>query len=140
MAHLTDLPVLPVLPVLPEMSRNGNLGIPVLPVLPLGERETGKVREVSAGLMPTGANHQSASALIAAINRCCDLRGDTDRTRDALIAEAAALTAEQQVDMTDHFLGECRLWLLATGQSSHTAARAAKPAARRAASTLEKKA
>ena len=55
------------------------------------------------------------AALTAAINRCCDLRGDTDRTRDALLAECASLSREHQRDLTAHFSNEAAIWRAATG-------------------------
>ena len=52
-------------------------------------------------------------ALIDAINRCCDARGDDDRNREALIAEAASLTARNQADMREHFEQEAATWAAA---------------------------
>ena len=71
--------------------------------------------------------------LVDAIRTCCAVRGDTDANIAGLIAEAGDYSVKAQRDLTAHFLSECRLWLLATGQSSQPAALAAKPAARRAA-------
>lgn len=47
-----------------------------------------------------------AADLIAAINRCCDARGDDERNRAALIAESSQLTPHEQADMRDHFHSE----------------------------------
>ena len=78
--------------------------------------------------------------LVDAINRCCDLRGDDDRNRDGLIAEAGDYAVDAQRDLIEHFANETAIWSQATGQSSQPAAPAAQPHRRRAASTLEKKA
>ena len=53
--------------------------------------------------------------LIAAIKDCCDLRGDTDRTRDALIAESSGLSLKHRLDMLAHFANEAAIWRAATG-------------------------
>ena len=53
--------------------------------------------------------------LVDAINRCCDLRGDDDRNRDGLIAEAGAYSVEAQRDLTAHFANEAEIWRAATG-------------------------
>lgn len=55
-------------------------------------------------------------ALIHAINRCCDARGDDDSNREALIAEAASLTAREQIDMHEHFEQEATSWAAAKGR------------------------
>ena len=52
-------------------------------------------------------------ALIDAINRCCDARGDDDSNRMALVAEAASLTARNQADMREHFEQEAATWAAA---------------------------
>ena len=44
-----------------------------------------------------------AVALAAAINRACDVRGDSDANRAGLLAECAALPREGQADMLAHF-------------------------------------
>ena len=44
-----------------------------------------------------------AAALAAAINRACDVRGDSDTNRAGLLAECAALPPEGQADMLAHF-------------------------------------
>ena len=77
--------------------------------------------------------------LVDAINRCCDLRGDDDRNRDGLIAEAGDYAVEAQRNLIEHFANETAIWAQAAGQSSHTAALAAQPRRRRAASTLKEK-
>ena len=71
------------------------------------------------------------AALGSAITAACRLRGDGDEQRDALLAESAHLPVEHQLEMTAHFAIEAAIWSQATGQSSHTAARAAKPRRRR---------
>ena len=74
------VPVLPVLPV------SGNANQPVLPAPPLGGGRNGK-REREALL-----------TLVNAINRCCDVRGDDDANRVALVAECNALDAAGEAD------------------------------------------
>ena len=56
--------------------------------------------------------------LVDAINRCCDLRGDDDRNRDGLIAEAADYSVEAQRDLIEHFANETAIWRAATGEAS----------------------
>lgn len=58
-----------------------------------------------------------AQALVAAINRACNLRGDDDANRAGLIAECHALSLEQQIDMLEHFRAEAARWAKATGQA-----------------------
>lgn len=62
--------------------------------------------------------HRALPELIAVIGRCCDARGDDNRNRDALIAEAADLTPEQQRDATQHFEQQADVWAAATGRGS----------------------
>lgn len=51
-----------------------------------------------------------AAALATAINRACDVRGDSDANRAGLLAECAALPPEGQADMLSHFLIEAVRW------------------------------
>jgi len=44
-----------------------------------------------------------AATLVASINQCCDVRGDDERNRAALIAECMQLTQRDQADMLEHF-------------------------------------
>lgn len=69
-------------------------------------------------LMAVREAERGAAALVVAINRCCDLRGDDDRNRDALVAEAAALTPTEQSDMTEHFNEQGALYSAATGRGA----------------------
>lgn len=55
-----------------------------------------------------GGAHQTALDLIAAVNRCCDARGDDDGNRAALFADCKRLTPHEQADMLEHFDGETR--------------------------------
>ena len=48
--------------------------------------------------------------LIAAIRACCAVRGDSDFNRDALIAEAASLSREHQLDLIAHFNEQAATW------------------------------
>jgi hypothetical protein len=50
--------------------------------------------------------HRLAAALVDAINRTCDVRGDDDTNRAALIADALALTPDMQADLMGHFVIE----------------------------------
>ena len=56
--------------------------------------------------------------LIEAINRCCDVRGDDDRNRDGLIAEAADYATEAQLDLIEHFDEQAAIWRRVTGAAS----------------------
>ena len=51
-----------------------------------------------------------ATALRQAIDRCCDIRGDDDANRLALIEECLQLNPVGQVDITEHFEQEARRW------------------------------
>jgi hypothetical protein len=44
--------------------------------------------------------------LVDAIDRCCNVRGDDETNRAALIADALELTPELQADLLAHFLIE----------------------------------
>jgi hypothetical protein len=46
------------------------------------------------------------SALVGAIHRTCDARGDDDANRAALIADAVALSIDMQADLLAHFTVE----------------------------------
>ena len=48
--------------------------------------------------------------LVAAINRCCDARGDDSANRAALILECTALPAWEQRELRDHFNEEAARW------------------------------
>ncbi len=52
-------------------------------------------------------------ALVDAINRCCDARGDDDQNRAALIVESAQFAPHEQIDLCDHFDREAAAWLRA---------------------------
>ena len=54
----------------------------------------------------TGTAQSLADALADAINRACDVRGDSDANRAGLLAECAALSPEGQADMLAHFTVE----------------------------------
>lgn len=47
--------------------------------------------------------HRLLPDLVAAINACCDFRGDDDRNRAGLISEASNFTPHQQADLIEHF-------------------------------------
>ena len=55
-----------------------------------------------------GSAHQTTLDLIAAVDRCCDARGDDHGNRAALIADCKLLAPHEQADMLDHFDGETR--------------------------------
>ena len=65
-----------------------------------------------------GAAHGEYEKLIAAIRTCCAPRGDTDRNRDGLIAEAADYDIDQQIDLTEHFNEQAAIWRRVTGAAS----------------------
>lgn len=50
------------------------------------------------------------TALIAAINRCCDARGDLDANRQGLIDECRRLPRHHQADLREHFEQEANRW------------------------------
>ena len=52
--------------------------------------------------------------LIDAIQRCCNIRGDTERNRAGLIAEAGDFTPDHQRDLIEHFTDEADRWHRAT--------------------------
>ena len=52
--------------------------------------------------------HQTALDLFAAVNRCCDARGDDEGNRAALVADCKLLAPHEQADMLEHFDGESR--------------------------------
>jgi hypothetical protein len=56
------------------------------------------------------AVHSRATALRNSIILCCDLRGDDDVNRAALIAECLALPLAGQEDMQQHFEREAERW------------------------------
>jgi hypothetical protein len=58
------------------------------------------------------------TALVEAIRRCSEVRGDTDANRAALIAEAVDLTPREQQDMREHFDEQAALWAAATGRGT----------------------
>ena len=53
---------------------------------------------------------RGAADLIASIGHCCDVRGDDDRNRAALIVESALLVPHEQADMLAHFEAETTRW------------------------------
>jgi hypothetical protein len=55
------------------------------------------------GVPPLFAEQRLPKALAAAINRACDIRGDDDANRAALLGECAALPPASQADMLAHF-------------------------------------
>lgn len=59
-----------------------------------------------------------AADLMVAIVRTCELRDDSARERDALIAESLALPLEAQADLLAHFRGEAARWARACGMES----------------------
>ena len=54
--------------------------------------------------------HRRTAALVAAINHCCDIRGDDDENRAGLIRECCALPPVGQGDMREHFEQEAKRW------------------------------
>ena len=74
------------------------------------------IRNNKADLLIAVRAAEIASAdLVAAIDRCCDMRGDDDRNRAGLIAEASDFTPEQQRDLTEHFDEQAGIWQTARG-------------------------
>ena len=49
--------------------------------------------------------------LAAAINRCCDARGDSDANRQGLLDECSRLPPHQQTDLRVHFVQEVVRWM-----------------------------
>ena len=62
------------------------------------------------------AAHEGALRLVAAINECCDMRGDDDHNQAGLIRETQELFPEQKEDMRQHFDEQARIWAKATGR------------------------
>jgi hypothetical protein len=50
--------------------------------------------------------HRLTAALVEAIGKCCDVRGDDDTNRAALLADAAELPVHLQADLLAHFTVE----------------------------------
>ena len=53
---------------------------------------------------------RTTADLIASINACCDVRGDTERNRAGLIAEVGDFDQRLQADLVEHFNGEADRW------------------------------
>lgn len=58
------------------------------------------------------------AALVEAIRRCTEVRGDTDANRAALIAGAVDLTPREQQDIRAHFDEQAAVWTAATGRGA----------------------
>lgn len=56
----------------------------------------------------------TTAALIDSINAACDARGDDNANRFALIEEGAAMSPEEQTDLTEHFAEVARIYQLAS--------------------------
>ena len=56
-------------------------------------------------------------ALVDSILKFTQVRGDAEANRDALIAEAADFTPEQQADLAEHFNEQADIWAAATRSS-----------------------
>lgn len=56
-------------------------------------------------------------ALMQAIHRCCDARGDDDGNRAALILECMALAAWEQRELVEHFNAEADRFSSAAGNT-----------------------
>ena len=65
-----------------------------------------------------GTAHQTVLALIAAVNRCCDARGDDDCNRAALVADCKRLAPHEQADMREHFDAEAKRFTFQSGPHS----------------------
>lgn len=63
--------------------------------------------------------HRLPAALIDSINRCCDVRGDDDRNRADLIAEAATLPPHLMADAREHFDAEAERFSHACALPGH---------------------
>lgn len=50
------------------------------------------------------------ASMVAAINRCCDARGDDSANRAALILDCTVKAALEQRELRDHFNEEAALW------------------------------
>ncbi len=51
-----------------------------------------------------------AADLIDAIHRCCDIRGDSERNRAALLSEIGDFDQRLQADLVEHFDTEADRW------------------------------
>lgn len=56
------------------------------------------------------ATQTRATSLRQSIERCCDLRGDDEANRAALIVECLALPMAGQEDVQEHFEQEAERW------------------------------
>ena len=64
------------------------------------------------------AAHQTALDLIAAVNRCCDARGDDEGNRAALISDCKLLGPHEQAEILEHFNDETRRFMRQSGPHS----------------------
>lgn len=80
----------------------------VAPAAALTDAHRQAIREHRTELLALLAG--TPATLVNAINRCCDVRGDDDANRAALIAECNALDAAGQADMLAHFSSEADRW------------------------------
>lgn len=83
----------------------------VAPAARLTEPLRDLIRQHKTELLAAAAAAERGTAdLIAAINACCDLRGDDDHNRIGLIAECRLLPARAQADLREHFKQEADRW------------------------------
>lgn len=76
---------------------------------PAGELQVASPRACNTQPGPL-TRHRVTAALVAAIHRTCDARGDDDRNRRALVDECSRMTPEAQADLLAHFTVEAARW------------------------------
>lgn len=92
----------------------------VTPASALTEPLRGLIRDRKPELLVSIRRAEALTAdLLAAINRCCDVRGDNDRNRSDLIAEAATLPPHLMADAREHFVAEAERFSHACALPGH---------------------
>lgn len=77
---------------------------------PLPREDRATAGATTAQPSNTGYATRLAGALVEAINRCCDVRGDDDANRQGLLDECRYLPPYEQADLRDHFEQEAQRW------------------------------
>ena len=87
----------------------------VTPASALTESLRKRIREEKPALLRSVRSAEAlAGALVDAINRTCDARGDDARNRAELIVECSNLPAHGQADMLGHFEQRAAILMVAS--------------------------
>jgi hypothetical protein len=71
---------------------------------------TSSVLALLAPVPQAGTRNPVSAGLANAIARCCDVRGDDEANRAALLAESENLDEDMQAEMQQHFEDQARMW------------------------------